>query len=373
MTGSFLRHVLRGVLSLGFVFLANAQAAAQAPPPTSSSNSSCSGSTSTSSQQKTCSYSSSGLQNTFVSGGGTYGSLFFGGFGGGAPGGSGAGSNTSGIASSRFALSTRDTETGKAAAAMGSNWNAWISLSTSEVGYKFQPLQSSGHVDVGLVGLDYTFANNLTTGVAVAWDRGRIGTSFNNGNLNTDGYIVAPYLSWRFTPAWTLDGSVGFGHAKISQTDNSTPGGITGNYGDNRALGSLSLAYTKMVSKWIFTGRGGYLVSQDRYDQFTLSNGTTIGSATNNNAQIRLGGQAMYNGGTVLPYLGAYYFNYVRMPTQQATGGSTPANDRDGFQLQAGIQFVPRGMVYGGLMVSSDVGRSQVRNDLIMGNLGIRF
>ncbi len=54
--------------------------------------------------------------------------------------------------------------------------------------------------------------------------------------------------SWRFTPAWSLDGTLGFGHSNISQVDNSTPGGTTGSYGDDRFLGSLSLAYTKMMT-----------------------------------------------------------------------------------------------------------------------------
>ncbi|HEX4326143.1 MAG TPA: autotransporter outer membrane beta-barrel domain-containing protein [Burkholderiales bacterium] len=329
----------------------------------------CSGTSATSSQQDTgCAFGSSGLQGVFLSGGSTYGAAFGGGMG---SGGSGSSGNTSSIGSARFALNTRDT--GKAAAGMGSNWNAWLSLSYSDLAYKFQPLQSSGHVNLSLIGIDYSFANNLTAGVAVGWDQTRVGTSFNGGSLNADGYMVAPYLSWRFTPAWSVDATLGFGHSNISQVDNSTPGGITGNYGDDRFLGSLSLAYTKMLGKWIFTGRGSYLGSQDRFSQFTLSNGTAIGSATNHNTQLRAGGQAMYNGGVVLPYVGVYYFNYVQQANQAAVGGSTPANDRDGFQLQGGIQFAPRGMVYGGIMAATDVGRSQIRNDLIMGNIGIRF
>ena len=81
----------------------------------------------------------------------------------------------------------------------------------------------------------------------------------------------------------------------------------------------------------------------------------------------------MYNGGVFLPYAGVYYFNDVQRASQGAVGGSTPANDRDGFQLQLGIQFAPKGKVYGGVLVSSDVGRSQVKNDMILGNIGIRF
>jgi len=323
------------------------------------------------STQKDCSFQSGALQQTFSSGSTSYGSLFSGGFGGGGNGGSNGFNNTSQLGSSRFALSSGDT--GKAAAGMGSRWNAWLSLSQSNVAYQFQPLQSSGRINLTLVGVDYTFANNATVGVAAGWDQTRVNTTFNGGNLGTNGNMVAPYLSWRFTPAWSLDASVGFGRSNTSQTDNSVVGGITGNYSDQRMLGSVSLAYSKLIGKWQLTGRGSYLASQDKLSQFTLSNGNSIAAATNRNSQLRFGGQAMYNGGVFLPYAGLYYFNDVQRTTQGAVGGVTPANDRDGFQVQLGIQFAPKGQVYGGLMVATDVGRSQVKNDLFLGNVGIRF
>jgi hypothetical protein len=322
------------------------------------------------STQKDCSFQSGGLQQTFSSGGTTYGGLFSGGFGGGNPGANGF-NRTGQLGSSRFALNSGDT--GKAAAGMGSKWNAWLSLSQSNIAYQFQPLQSSGRVNLSLIGVDYTFANNATVGVVAGWDQTRVNTTFNGGNLGTNGNIVAPYLSWRFTPAWSLDASLGFGRANTSQTDNSVVGGITGNYSDKRTLGSVSVSYAKMMGKWQLTGRGSYLASEDKLGQFTLSNGNTIAGVTNRNAQVRLGGQAMYNGGVFLPYAGLYYFNDVQRVDQGAVGGVSPANDRDGFQVQLGIQFAPKGQIYGGLMVATDVGRSQVKNDLFLGNIGIRF
>lgn len=292
------------------------------------------------------------------------------------PGGGGGGggnnlSNSSSYGVQRFALDKG--ETGKAGAGLGSKWNAWLSLSQSNVANKFQPLSSSGRVNLELIGVDYTFGNNLIVGLAAGWDQTRIGTSFNSGNIKGDGNIVAPYLSWRFAPSWNFDATLGAGRARINQVDNSVPGSITGNYTDRRALGSLSVSYARLVGKWQLTGRGSYLAAQDRLDQFTLSNGTTIAGTTNKTGQVRVGGQAMYNGGVFLPYFGLYYFNDVQRVSIAQTGGQTPANDRDGFQAQLGIQFAPRGPVYGGLMIASDFGRRESRNDLFLGNIGIRF
>jgi hypothetical protein len=271
----------------------------------------------------------------------------------------------------RFGFNTRDT--GRSAAGSGSNWNAWASLSQSNVAYQFQPLQSSGRITLTMLGADYTFSNNLILGLAAGWDQSRIGTTYNGGTLNGNGNTVAPYLSWRFTPAWTVDGTFGWGKASYNQTDNSVPGGITGNYSDSRNLGSLSISYAKLIGKWQLTGRGSYLASQDRVSQFTLSSGTTIAAGTINSGQVRVGGQAMYNGGVVLPYVGLYYFNYLQQPGVAPVNGQTPSNGRDGVQAQLGLQFAPRGPVYGGVMYSNNFGQSQVKNELFLGNIGIRF
>jgi hypothetical protein len=318
----------------------------------------------------TCAFGNGGVTSAIISGGGTVNlglnisnSLPL--------GNNNLGGGSSANGSARLALNTRDT--GLAAAGAGSSWNAWLSLSQNNIAYQFAPLQSSGRVNLSLIGVDYTFSNNVILGLAGGWDQTRVGTTFNGGNLNANGTTLAPYASWRITQNWNLDGSLGWGRANFSQTDNSVPGGITGNYSDKRSLGSLSLSYAQMVGKWQLTGRGSYLGSQDKLDQFTLSSGTTIAAATNNNGQVRVGGQAMYNGGVVLPYVGLYYFNNVQQTSVAAVNGQTPANARDGVQIQLGMQFAPKGPVYGGLMLATTQGQSQVKNDLFLANIGFRF
>ena len=89
--------------------------------------------------------------------------------------------------------------------------------------------------------------------------------------------------------------------------------------------------------------------------------------------QARLGGQAAYNMGNLVPFLGVTYINDIQRPNQGPVGGQSAANDRDGWQLRAGINIRSSGALYGGVQVASEVGRSQVKNDQILFNLGIRF
>ncbi|HEX4328276.1 MAG TPA: autotransporter outer membrane beta-barrel domain-containing protein [Burkholderiales bacterium] len=274
-----------------------------------------------------------------------------------------------GAGGARYALG----DTGKSAAGGGDKWNAWFALSENHIAYTFQPLQSGGHLDVALAGLDYTFGNNLIVGAALSGERTRISTAFNGGSFRGNGNTFAPYLAWAITPRWILDAVVGVGTTDISTTDN-TPGGGNGNTRDRRNLASLGLSYNYLISKWQLTGKGQVMSAQDRLGQFTLSNGTNVAASSNRITQLRFGGQAAYKlQQGITPFFGATYIYDAQRQNQAPLAGQNAANDRDAVQLQLGINFQSSGRLYGGLMLSTEQGRSQIKNDQVLANIGLRF
>ena len=115
------------------------------------------------------------------------------------------------------------------------------------------------------------------------------------------------------------------------------------------------------------------LAIRNRYSAYTQSNNTFVDGATSRLTQLRLGGQAAYNAGSVVPYAGLTYIYDVQRPTIGVTAGQTPANDRDAWQVKVGLNFRGTGSLYGGVSLSSDLGRSQVKNDQFLVNIGLRF
>ena len=264
-------------------------------------------------------------------------------------------------------------ETGAAAAAGGTRWNVWAALSQASVGYGFQPLQSGGDVRVALGGLDYSFDNQVVLGVAVTDERTRVTTSFNGGRISANGNTIAPYLGWRINSNWALDASVGMGRTNISIVDNSVAGGITGANRDARTLASAGLSYSRAAGRWLLSGRGGLSTAEDRFSSFTLSTGKFVDASTARTSQLRLGAQAMYNAGSVVPFFGVTYTNDLERPNQNPVAGQAAANDRDGWQLRAGLNFRSSGALYGSVQLTSEVGRSQIKNDQILFLAGFRF
>ena len=302
------------------------------------------------------------LTGAIVTLGTTVGDMISGAFGG------ATGTAATGI--NRTALSG---QSGQAAAPGGLKWNVWGALARVNAGYSFQPVQSGGNADLLLGGIDYSLANNVVLGVALSGERTRIGTSYNGGNVSGNGNTIAPYLGWRINNAWLLDATLGFGNTNLTSTDNSIPGGTNGSNKATRSMGTLGLAYNQGMGNWLLTGKGSLLTVENKYSAFTFSNGQFVPGSTTRTSQMRLGGQAAYNAGAVVPFFGVTYIYDIERANQNPIAGQSAANDRDAFQLRVGLNFRSSGALYGGIVLSSEVGRSQFKNDQILLNVGMRF
>ena len=276
------------------------------------------------------------------------------------------GGSSAGLDVKRFALSGN---TGATAAPGGKLWNVWGAFSRSNIAYDFAPLQSSGSVNVYLAGIDYTFGNNVVFGVATAVDRTDVDLNFSGGNLKGSGVTVAPYLGIAINKNLAFDGTVGFGRTNVD----TVVGTVTGSTRSDRNVGSLGLTYREIIGAWSLSGRGAFLTVRDKLGAYTLSNGTFVPDGTVNLSQLRFTGQAAYTSGPVTPYVSLTYINDIRRPDQAPVGGVAAANDRDAWTPAIGVRFRADNSVYGSFQYSTERGRSEVKNNQFLFNLGIRF
>lgn len=267
----------------------------------------------------------------------------------------------------------RDFGTGNAAASGGNRWNLWAAASYNRTGSSFQPLQTSGNIWALTTGLDYRVNDNFLVGAVLAGDRSRTNLNYvaGGGNLAGDGLTVAPYMAYVFDRAWAVDASVGYGRS----TYDISGGGVTGSFRGTRTFGNVGLNYRQDIagSRWQVAGRGALMSLSSSSGSFTASNGVFSNSTSSDLTQLRLGGQVAYTAGQVTPYLGLTYVYDIRRPGTVTVGGQTSSGDRDSWVPTIGLRFSSGGSVYGGLQLSTERGRSEVKNDQLLFNLGLRF
>ena len=253
---------------------------------------------------------------------------------------------------------------GLAAGGGDSRWSVWGGANHSSMGYSFQPMRSSGYGNVLLGGVDYTFAGNIIVGAALTAEQSRIKTGFNGGRVTGNGYSLAPYIAVPFASNWVVDASIGYGRSDIE----NRVAGVSNSVDVDRVFRALSLSYFRDSGRWQYSAKASYLASEDRFGKTA-----TVAGERFRMEQLRLGGQAAYDLGSLQPFVGVYYINDIGSTRQDAVALQTPDNDRDAWQIQLGLNFVNRGPFSGGLTAFSEVGRSQVRNDAIMANVSYRF
>ena len=272
----------------------------------------------------------------------------------------------------RFALSGQK---GEAAAGGGQAWNAWFNVAQNNVAWSFAPVNASGRVNAATVGVDYTFSNKVILGLALSGDRTRLGLngSIVTGNMSGSGTTGTLYLGVPIDQNWTFDAGLGTGRTKVDLNVNNFAGSLS----DRRTVGNLGVTYrAAAMGNWNLSGRAAYIGVSDRLGAFTLTNGaltSNVNSASVNIGQLRVGGQAAYNAGSVTPYVGVTYVYDVSAPGATTLGGQTSARDRDAFNLQLGLGFRASNSIYGNIQYSTEQSRKEVKNDQIMFSLGVRF
>ncbi|MBL8379429.1 MAG: autotransporter outer membrane beta-barrel domain-containing protein [Burkholderiales bacterium] len=272
----------------------------------------------------------------------------------------------------RYALGDNEPQTGLAAATGASRWSIWGALGENHLAYSFQPARSEGRSTLTLGGVDYTFANNVVLGVAATMDRTRTVFQANiNSPLSSNGYSIAPYISVPLSRNWLLDASVGLGDSKIKVTDYNAPG--EGNTKSDRTYFSAGVSYAARTGSWNLTGKANYLQSEDKIASFTMTDRTFVPASNIRVSQMRLGVQAAYNAGIFVPFAGLTYIRDLQSPNQAALAGQNPANDKDSFLVALGVNVYSRGMVSGGILYTTETARSQVKNDVFMANIALRF
>ena len=232
-----------------------------------------------------------------------------------------------------------------------------------------------GDVFSMLFGGDYQFNDRFLGGVAIGYESADIDTTFNTGNVSSNGWTIAPYAGYVLNRYFTMDVSAGYSFVDYDLMRTNAAGTtVTGGFESNRwfVAGAVNGYYS--VNKILLTGRLGYSYTRESQDGFTESDTTINSSRDVTVGSIRVGGTMGYDLGKVQPYLTTTYV-YDAQLTKVAVGAgqAQPANDRSGIDFGGGLRFALSDRVTGGIEGTTHLARDNFDSTSVSGNLRIKF
>ena len=289
----------------------------------------------------------------------------------------GGGTDTGDLgAKSFYAGSGMQVGEGKSAGGGERRVGVWTNVAYSNIEDDLSSTAYDGNAYSLLVGADYRVSDRFLVGLAIGYENIDLDTTFNRGDIEADGFTVAPYAGYVINRYFTVDVSGGYTDSDTDMTRTSPASGspITGQMDSSRWFvgGNLNAHYR--INRISLLGRAGLLYATENQDAFTESDTTFNPERDIDLGQLRIGGQVAYNIGKVQPYLtGTYEYDFNREVVVVGAGQATPANDRSGFEVGGGVRFALSDRVSGGIEGSTHVGRDDFSSTSVSGNVRIKF
>ncbi len=250
----------------------------------------------------------------------------------------------SGITAMSMDDERRNGELGMAAGAGENGIGVWLQGKFTYVDYNETAVAFDGDLMTGMIGVDkQLFNDRFLVGIAVGYEVVDLETTFNRGTVETDGYLIAPYASFKFTKELSLDATVGYGSINYDQTrrDPVTSERFTSSTDADRLFGSAVLSYNRAIEKWRLGGEAGALYTHESRDAFTErgTTGTTVqvGDQSTHLGQALLGGKLGYSFGAFEPFILARgEFDFAKTNDPRVAANQIQPEDSD-FGLRLGL------------------------------------
>ena len=208
-------------------------------------------------------------------------------------------------------------------------------------------LDERGNARLGFAGIEKELKKGFLVGLSLGYEDTDLDTGFNRGNLDVDGYIISPYLSYSFKKMFSVDASLGYARVAYDQdrlefqtSEKFTAKGMDA----NRYFGTLNLNASKKIKKVSVGGTVGTLYSLEDRDYFVESGTTgitnTVGTQFTRAGQARFGLNASVNLGKLYPYAkvtGVYDFAKTNITVGSAQ--IQPTQDDFGADFTVGVNL----------------------------------
>lgn len=208
--------------------------------------------------------------------------------------------------------------------------------------------QWDGNIYSVMGGVDYLIKDRFLIGVSGGYESTDLNTDFNNGNLEANGFLVAPYASFRFNKMFSFDATGGYAwlNYDVDRKETATTGAtFTGEFDSERWFAAARLNADHTLRDRIqLHGHFGYSHTSEDQDAYTeTSTGgdtSSIAGQTIELGQALLGARVGYSFNKVTPFVSAQgEWDLSKDDVAVAANQTTPEDSDFGLRLGAGLDF----------------------------------
>jgi outer membrane autotransporter protein len=224
-------------------------------------------------------------------------------------------------------------------------------------------------------GGDWQFSDRFIGGLSLSGYTSDATLTFNNGTLETDGVVVAPYFAAILgkNRNFILDGAVGYGVGESDATRSN--GTITGSYDSSVWFASTNLTYQKNYRNFSFAPKVGVLWLDSSNDGYTEAGGVAVAGSDSQLGRLSFGGKVSYiRNPKFIPFFSAIgEYDFETEDYSAFTAGNRPSVEDTGATLGLGAQMALSERLSGSVEGTTAVGRDDYSAYTLSGSLRLKF
>lgn len=251
------------------------------------------------------------------------------------------------------------------------SFGVWLNYNytSSENDFSRTAFESESHSVVG--GIDIALTSQKIYGIAFSYEVSDTDTTFNSGNLETEGFTFIPYLGVLINDNWSFDASLGFSWLTNDQYRTATNTRVTSAPDSTRKFFSGNINGITFYDNWIIGGRAGVLFAENRIEDYLESDGTFVADRKTMLGEAIIGGDVAYSFGDFEPFVSFVYEYDFIYDEIQLTSGTQPANDRDDILFSSGFRYFGKSGLTANLEYSKRLLREEFSEDSL--NITVRY
>lgn len=269
----------------------------------------------------------------------------------------------------------RTTDSGAAAGGVDGKLAIWLNGGYSTFDEDQAAIDSDGETFSLAFGADWKFSDRFIAGLSVAGSDSDVTTTFNNGNVDTTGYTLAPYFVAILGKNRNvlLDGTVGY---TMNDNDAVRSGGaITSSYDSSGWLANTNITYILTRGRFVIQPKVGVLYADNTTDGYTESGGLVVAESSNKLGRLSVGGRVDYVlSEKFIPYISLQgEYDFESEDYSSFTGANRPSQEDKGATLGVGasLQFSER--TSGSIGATTALGRDDYSAYTLSGTLRFSF